>query len=45
MPFGLSGGCVYLAKAAFAQHHEEVEVVDAHSDFGRARGVDGRTGR
>lgn len=36
--------CVYLAKAAFAQHHEEVEVVDAHSDFSRTWGVDRRTG-
>lgn len=37
-------GCVYLAKAAFAQHHEEVEVVDSHFDFSRAGGMDRRTG-
>lgn len=40
MTFRLSGCCVYLAKAAFAKHHEEVEVKDAHFDFGRAWGVD-----
>ncbi len=39
MTFGVSGCYVYFAKAAFAQHHEEVEVVDAHSGFGRAWGV------
>lgn len=38
------GCCVYLAKAAFSQHHEEVEVQDAHLDFGRAGRVDGGAG-
>ena len=45
MTVRLSSCWVYLAKAAFAQHHEEVEVVDAHFDFAGNWGVDGRTGR
>lgn len=45
MTFGLGDCRVYLAKAALAQHHEEVEVVDSHSDFCRAGdSVDGWTG-
>lgn len=43
----LSAGCggVYLAEAAFAQHHEEVEVVDSHFDLSGAHVVDGGTGQ
>lgn len=45
MTFGLGDCRAYLAKAAFAQHHEEVEVVDSHFDFSRAGGsMDGWTG-
>lgn len=36
--------CVYLPEAAFAQDHEEVEVMDSHSDFGRNADVDRRAG-
>lgn len=46
MTFCLSGSCcIYLPEAAFTQNHEEVEVVDAHSDFAGAWGVDRWTGR
>lgn len=45
MTFSLSGCCIYLPKAAFTQHHEEVEVMNAHFDFARAWRVDRWTGR
>lgn len=38
-------GLLYLAKAAFAQHHEEIEVMDSHSDFSRTWRVYGWAGR
>lgn len=44
MTFGFSDRYVYLAKAAFAQHHEEIEVVDAHFDLARPWSVDRWTG-
>lgn len=36
--------CVYLPEAAFAQDHEEVEVMDSHFDFGWDADVDRRAG-
>lgn len=36
--------CVYLPEAAFAQDHEEVEVVDSHFDFDRDADVNQRDG-
>lgn len=37
-------GCVYLPEAALAQDHEEVEVVDPHSDWDRDGDVERRAG-